>query len=160
MTNNSNRWKFLFTACLVNFCTGSIYAWSVFAGPKAEQMSQLNNVLYTAGDLAIVFGLANAVGPLPMIFGGFINDRFGPGWLMTIGGLLIGSGLFLAGSASDLGSLILSYSLLFGLGLGLTYGATINTCVKLFPDRRGFAGGMATAFTDCVQLFFRRLPTC
>ena len=146
MTNNSNRWKFLFTACLVNFCTGSIYAWSVFAGPKAEQMSQLNNVLYTAGDLAIVFGLANAVGPLPMIFGGFINDRFGPGWLMTIGGLLIGSGLFLAGSASDLGSLILSYSLLFGLGLGLTYGATINTCVKLFPDRRGFAGGMATAF--------------
>ena len=65
MTNNSNRWKFLFTACLVNFCTGSIYAWSVFAGPKAEQMSQLNNVLYTAGDLAIVFGLANAVGPLP-----------------------------------------------------------------------------------------------
>ena len=56
MTNNSNRWKFLFTACLVNFCTGSIYAWSVFAGPKAEQMSQLNNVLYTAGDLAIVFG--------------------------------------------------------------------------------------------------------
>ena len=44
MTNNSNRWKFLFTACLVNFCTGSIYAWSVFAGPKAEQMSQLNNV--------------------------------------------------------------------------------------------------------------------
>ena len=146
MTNNSNRWKFLFTACLVNFCTGSIYAWSVFAGPKAEQMSQLNNVLYTAGDLAIVFGLANAVGPLPMIFGGFINDRFGPGWLMTIGGLLIGSGLFLAGSASDLGSLILRYSLLFGLGLGLTYGATINTCVKLFPDRRGFAGGMATAF--------------
>lgn len=65
---------------------------------------------------------------------------------MTIGGLLIGSGLFLAGSASDLGSLILRYSLLFGLGLGLTYGATINTCVKLFPDRRGFAGGMATAF--------------
>ena len=45
-----------------------------------------------------------------------------------------------------MGSLILSYSLLFGLGLGLTYGATINTCVKLFPDRRGFAGGMATAF--------------
>ncbi len=146
MTNNSNRWRFLITACLVNFCTGSIYAWSVFAGPKAEQMSQLNNVLYTAGDLAIVFGLANAVGPLPMILGGFVNDRFGPGWLMTVGGLLIGSGLFLSGSASDLSSLILSYSLLFGLGLGLTYGATINTCVKLFPDRRGFAGGMATAF--------------
>ena len=99
MTNNSNRWKFLFTACLVNFCTGSIYAWSVFAGPKAEQMSQLNNVLYTAGDLAIVFGLANAVGPLPMIFWRlYQTTAFGPGWLMTIGGLLIGSGLFLAGA--------------------------------------------------------------
>lgn len=146
MNSNSNRWNFLITACLVNFCTGSIYAWSVFAGPKAEQMSQLQNVLYTAGDLSIVFGLANAVGPLPMILGGFINDRFGPGWLMTVGGLLIGSGMFLSGGASDIFSLILSYSLMFGLGLGLTYGATINTCVKLFPDRRGFAGGMATAF--------------
>ena len=146
MNSSFNRWKFLITACLVNFCTGSIYAWSVFAGPKAEQMSQLQNILYTPGDLSIVFGVANAVGPLPMIFGGFINDRFGPGWLMTIGGLLIGSGLFLSGSASDMTTLILSYSLMFGLGLGLTYGATINTCVKLFPDRRGFAGGMATAF--------------
>ena len=65
MNSSFNRWKFLITACLVNFCTGSIYAWSVFAGPKAEQMSQLQNILYTAGDLSIVFGLANAVGPLP-----------------------------------------------------------------------------------------------
>ena len=62
MNSSFNRWKFLITACLVNFCTGSIYAWSVFAGPKAEQMSQLQNILYTAGDLSIVFGLANAVG--------------------------------------------------------------------------------------------------
>ena len=37
----TKRWYLLAIACVINLCTGSIYAWSVFAGPKAAQLSQL-----------------------------------------------------------------------------------------------------------------------
>lgn len=54
-------------------------------------------------------------------------------------------GMFLSGFAANVGHLIVSYGLLAGLGLGMTYGCTISSCVKFFPDRRGIIGGITTA---------------
>ena len=42
---------------------GSIYAWSVFASSMAEYLSALHNTVITTGDLAIVYTIANSVGP-------------------------------------------------------------------------------------------------
>lgn len=74
----TKRWYLLAIACVINLCTGSIYAWSVFAGPKAAQLSQLLGHVVTAGDLSLAFSLANGLAPIPMVLGGFINDRAGP----------------------------------------------------------------------------------
>lgn len=71
----TKRWYLLAIACVINLCTGSIYAWSVFAGPKAAQLSQLLGHVVTAGDLSLAFSLANGLAPIPMVLGGFINDR-------------------------------------------------------------------------------------
>ena len=43
----------LVTCCLANLCLGSVYAWSVFASPMAEYLSQINGINITTGDLAI-----------------------------------------------------------------------------------------------------------
>ena len=139
------RWILLIVACTINLCAGSIYAWSVFAPPLAERLSLLTGEALTAGSLAAAFSLANAVGPIPMILGGAVNDRFGPRWVIASGGLLIGLGFFLAAGAETPLALILGYGLGFGLGLGLVYGSTINTTLKFFPDHRGLAGGLTTA---------------
>ncbi len=72
------RWTLLAIACLINLCTGSVYAWSVFAGPKAQQLSELTGSLITAGDLAIAFSVCNGLAPIPMILGGYFVDRLGP----------------------------------------------------------------------------------
>ena len=70
------RWLILIASCFVTLCVGSLYAWSVFASPMAKYLSEITGKEVTS--LAIVFTVANAVGPITMISGGFINDRIGP----------------------------------------------------------------------------------
>ena len=139
------RWWILAVIGLINLCAGSIYAWSVLAAASAAKLSSVLGTAVTPGDLAIAFGVANAVGPIPMILGGAINDRFGPRTVIVAGGFLMGLGLICCGLAESVGTLIAAYGGLFGLGLGLTYGACITTAVRYFPDRRGMAGGIVTA---------------
>lgn len=142
---SKRRWLVLLASCLINFCVGSLYAWSVFAAPMAEHISALRGSTVTAADLSIVFSLANAVGPITMITGGLLNDRFGPRWVILGGGLMFGGGMVLAGGAGSIGGLIASYSLCTGLGLSFVYGCVISNAVKFFPDHRGLIGGLTTA---------------
>ena len=146
MTNlTKKRWLILGLCCLINLCIGSIYAWSVFATPLADLLSNTTGRSLTGGDLAIVYTVANAVGPITMISGGFFNDKFGPKKVIFLGGLMFGVGMILSGFSKSIPMLLVSYGLLCGLGLGMTYGCTISTGVKFFPDKRGLIGGVATA---------------
>lgn len=138
---DSRRWLVLVASCLTNLCIGSLYAWSVFAGPLAEKLGGG----LTAASLGIVFTVANCVGPITMISGGFINDRLGPKWVIFVGGLLFGGGMLLSGLAASKAMLLITYGLGCGLGNGLAYGCTISNSVKFFPDKRGLIGGIATA---------------
>lgn len=145
MNLNKKRWLILTACCLVNLCLGSIYAWSVFASPMAEHLSAITGQSLTTGDLAIVYTVANSVGPITMISGGWFNDRFGPGKVILLGGAMFGAGMILSSFATGVGFLIVTYGLLGGLGLGMAYGCTISSCVKFFPDKRGLIGGLTTA---------------
>ncbi len=69
------RWWVLMASCLINLCIGSLYTWSVFAAPMAEYLNGLSGGALTAGSLAVVFTVANSVGPITLITGGFFNDR-------------------------------------------------------------------------------------
>jgi MFS family permease len=137
------RWLVLGMSCLINLCIGSLYAWSVFANPMSEYLSNTTGKHITS--LAIVFTVANSVGPVTMISGGFINDRFGPRLVILVGGLLFGCGMFFSGFANSVGLLVISYGLGVGLGMGMVYGSTVSNIVKFFPDHRGLAGGLTTA---------------
>lgn len=139
------RWGVLFASCLINLCIGSLYTWSVFSAPMAEHLNSLTGCALTAGDLAIVFTVANSVGPITLISGGFFNDRMGPRWVIFLGGLLFGLGMFLCGLAKGVGTLILGFGLGCGLAMGLVYGCTVSNSVKFFPDHRGLIGGITTA---------------
>ncbi len=139
------RWVVFIASCLINLCLGSIYAWSVFASGMAEYLSARNGITLTTGDLAIVYTVANSVGPITMISGGWFNDKFGPKKVILIGGLMFGIGMILSGFATSVGMLVVTYGLISGLGLGMVYGTTVSTCMKFFPDKRGIIGGITTA---------------
>lgn len=139
------RWIILIASCLINLCIGSLYAWSVFSAPMAEYLNSLNGGNMTTANLAIVFTVANSVGPITLISGGHINDRLGPKWVIVAGGIIFGGGMFLSGLATGIPLLLVGYGLGCGLGMGLVYGCTISNSVKFFPDKRGLIGGIATA---------------
>lgn len=145
MNVTKKRWLILAACCLANLCLGSIYAWSVFASSMAEYLSALKGTVVTTGDLAIVYTIANSVGPITMISGGWFNDHFGPRKVILLGGLMFGGGMLASGFATSIPFLILTYGLIGGLGLGMAYGCTISSCVKFFPDKRGLIGGITTA---------------
>lgn len=99
MDTDKKRWIILIAACLINLCLGSIYAWSVFASSMTDYFNSHLNLNVTAGDLAIVYTVANAVGPITMISGGWFNDRLGPKKVIAIGGIMFGGGMILSGFA-------------------------------------------------------------
>lgn len=139
------RWVTLIACCFINLCLGSIYVWSVFASSMAEFLSAHNSVSLTTADLAIVYTVANSVGPITMITGGWFNDKFGPKKVILAGGLMVGVGMIASGFATSVGMLVVTYGLIFGLGLGMTYGTAVSSCMKFFPDKRGLIGGITTA---------------
>lgn len=145
MELTKKRWIILIASCFINLCIGSIYAWSVFAAPMAEYLSSVTGLTLTPGSLAIAFTITNSVGPITMITGGRINDKFGPKKVIFVGGLLFGGGMILSGFAQSVGFLVLTYGIITGLGTGMVYGCTISNSVKFFPDKRGLVGGITTA---------------
>lgn len=140
---DQRRWAILIASCLVNLCIGSLYAWSVFASPMAEHLARLSGGV--PQNLALTFTVANAVGPITMISGGIINERLGLRKIVVIGGTLFAVGMIASGFATSAAMLLVTYGLGVGLGVGMVYGATVSNTVKLFPDRAGLAGGLATA---------------
>lgn len=159
MSIDKKRWIILVAACLINLCLGSIYAWSVFASSMSEYLSQTMKETITVADLAIVYTVANSVGPITMISGGWFNDRLGPKRVIAIGGIMFGVGMILSGYANSITFLMLSYGILAGLGLGMAYGSTISTCVKYFPDKRGLIGGITTAVYGLSSVILPPLVT-
>lgn len=143
MDLTKRRWLILAASCLINLCIGSLYAWSVFAQPMAEHLSALTGT--EINNLAIVFTVANSVGPVSMISGGAVNDRLGPRRVILLGGAIFGLGMVLSGFASSVTMLLITYGLGVGLGMSFVYGCTVSNTVKFFPDKRGLVGGLTTA---------------
>lgn len=143
MRGIQKRWLILLVSCLVNLCIGSLYSWSVLSGPMTVYLSELNN--QSGMNLSIVFTVANSIGPVTMISGGYINDRFGPRWILLAGAAFFGGGMIGASYAQSVWTLLLTYGLGVGLGMGMVYGITVSNTIKFFPDKRGLVGGLTTA---------------
>ncbi len=134
-----NRWRVLTGAVLILFCTGAIYAFSVWVGPLAGAHD------WTPGQVVLGFTINGAISPIPMILGGFFVDRGWTRYSVAVGALLFASGFALAGTASSLGMYYFWYGIVAGLGMGFAYSGCLSNTIKLFPDRKGFASGVLTA---------------
>ncbi|WZL73871.1 OFA family MFS transporter [Clostridiaceae bacterium 35-E11] len=139
MDLNKKRWFVLIASLAINLCIGTGYSWSVFAKPLMQEFG------WVAAQAALAFTVCNSISPITMISGGKIQDMFGPRWVIFVGGILFGGGIFLCGLSTTLTWLVISYGIVTGLGMGLVYSCTIANTVKFFPDKRGLIGGLATA---------------
>jgi OFA family oxalate/formate antiporter-like MFS transporter len=116
---------------------GSFYAWSVFREP----LSSLYGASITSVNTA--FFLASLMFSFAALGAGFWLRRVGSRVVGVAGGVLYGLGVFLAGFAENLPVLYLTYGIIAGIGLGFGYIAPVVTLPRWFPDRPGFAYGIA-----------------
>ena len=76
---------------------------------------------------------------------GFLIERFGIRLLVTAGCALSGLSWIATSAAHDTLTLYLTYGVLGGIGTGIVYVGVVGLMVRWFPDRRGFACGLAAA---------------
>ena len=134
------RWGQLTLGVIVMMSISSPqYVWTLFVPPfQAATHASLPAIQVTFSLLVV---LQTWLAPLQ----GWLIDRFGPKFLIGSGAALSGLGFVLAAQASDVWSLYLSYGAFCGFGTGLVYIGIIGLMVRWFPDRRGFAVGLAAA---------------
>lgn len=132
----ARRWQFIVIGILIFLCLGTVYSWSIFRKP-IEDIYQINA---TQSGLPYMFFLFFYALFMPLA-GGAI-DRVSPRLMTLIGGLLVGGGWIMAGFAGNILVLILTYGLLAGGGVGITYGVPIAVVARWYPDRKGFVVGL------------------
>ena len=152
MTSTTNRWRLAGAAVLMQVCLGIIYAWSVFRGPLEQHYGWSKTESIAPYRWSILFFT------LAMIVAGFWQDKKGPRLVGSVGGLLLGAGCLLATFIGDTPmGLNVAYGVVAGLGVGFAYVTPIATCVKWFPDKRGFVVGMAVMGFGIGSLVFAPL---
>ena len=136
--NNFKRWGIALAGVLLQVALGSIYAWSVFRVPLAEQFH------WSISQVTMTFTISIFALGFSAFFGGLWLKRVGPRVVAMTGGVLFGGGIYMA-SFSYLGLwwLYITYGLIGGIGLGLSYIVPISVLVKWFPDKRGLITGIA-----------------
>jgi OFA family oxalate/formate antiporter-like MFS transporter len=136
--NTLNRWGIAFAGVLLQIALGAVYAWSVFRIPLAKQFG------WTISQITLTFTIAIMVLGFASFFGGLWLKQVGPRVVAMTGGVLYGSGVFLASfSDSRLWWLYLTYGFIGGIGLGLGYIVPVAVLLKWFPDKRGLMTGIA-----------------
>lgn len=144
-----NRWRVVVGAILIQVCLGAIYAWSLFNQPLIDKFG------WNPKDVVLTFSITIATFAAFTIVAGKIQDKIGPKWVATTGGLLLGLGLILAAQATTISELYLYYGVIGGAGIGAAYVCPLATCVKWFPDKRGLISGVAVAGFGAGSLLFK-----
>ena len=133
----NNRWVIAIAGVFLQIALGAVYAWSVFRVPLAKQFG------WSISEVTLTFTVSIFVLGFAAFFGGLWLNRKGPRVVALTGGTLYGLGVFLASFSHKLLWLYLSYGVIGGIGLGLSYIVPVAVLVKWFPDRRGLITGIA-----------------
>jgi MFS family permease len=139
----------------INLALGILYAWSVLKGgiPPSWHWSD--------ADKALPYSVACMVFAMAMIPAGALQDRIGPRWVATFGGVLTGLGCIVASlSGSSLAGFVLGFGVLVGVGMGFGYAAATPPAVKWFPPQKtGMVAGAVVAGFGLASVYIAPLAT-
>ena len=148
MKSNRQGWIVVAAGAGINLAFGVLYAWSIFAGKLQETLGWSNT------ETSIPYTVAIIMFALVMIPAGRLQDKIGPKWVTTIGGLLIGLGCILAGSMTSILGLTISFGVLAGSGIGLGYASTTPPALKWFPpEKKGLISGIVVGGFGLATLY-------
>jgi OFA family oxalate/formate antiporter-like MFS transporter len=115
------------------------YVWTLFVKPFQTATGG------TLPAIQITFSLLVVLQTWLSPFQGWLIERFGARFLITLGCILSGAGWILSAGIGSVTGLYLTYGLFCGVGTGIVYIGIVGLMLKWFPDRRGFATGIVAA---------------
>lgn len=139
----------------INLALGILYAWSVIKGGIPESWGWSNAMKVLPYSVAcICFALA-------MIPSGRLQDRIGPRWVATMGGILTGIGCIIAGlSGSSIYGFVIGFGILAGIGIGFGYASATPPAVKWFPpEKTGLIAGIVVAGFGLASVYIAPLAS-
>lgn len=152
MTKTIRGWIVTFAGTGINLALGVLYTWSVFAAALTEQLS------WSKTAASLPYTVACAIFAIMMVPGGRLQDRYGPRWVATVGGIFAGGGLILSSFTNSLFLLTITFGLIAGIGIGLGYSATTPAAVKWFPPpKKGLISGIVVAGFGLASLYIAPL---
>lgn len=136
-TNNISTRKILLPIGIISMLfSGIIYAWSILKEPLAKEFG------WGAEDLALNFTLTMTFFCIGGFLGSQITKKLGTQPTVIAAGLLTGLGFILTGfSTGNIFLLYITYALMSGLGIGISYNVIISTINAWFPDKKGLCSG-------------------
>jgi MFS transporter, OFA family, oxalate/formate antiporter len=114
------------------------YGWTLFVNPIDAKYHWGRAAIQVAFSLFVL--LETWLIPIE----GYMVDRFGPKWVVIIGGILVGIAWVLNSVASSLPVLYFGAAI-GGIGTGCVYGTCVGNALKWFPGRRGLAAGITAS---------------
>ena len=114
------------------------YGWTLFVGPIDQKFHWGR----TAVQVAFTLFVLTETWLVPVE--GYLVDRFGPRFVVVIGGALVGASWVMNARASSL-AMLYAAAIVGGIGAGAVYGTAVGNSLKWFVDRRGLAAGLTAA---------------
>jgi len=135
-----NRWIFPLLGALTTLIGGAAYAFSVFVRPLEAEFG------WTRAETVAAFSTAMFVFGILMFVGGYFVDKYGPRIVFLVGAAFLATSQILSAQIDTVTGLVLTFGVIGGIGLGLTYAAaTVAVNARWFPDKKGLAIGLAVA---------------
>ena len=136
-SNLNKRWLYLVSGVFTMLFSGVLYAWSILKIPFNSEFEWSDSVL------AFNFTLTMCFFCLGAFFGSLICKKIGPKITLIIAGALVGIGFVSTGllNAQIPYLLYITYAVLAGTGIGISYNVVVSTVNSWFPDKKGFSSG-------------------
>jgi len=152
-------WLVTFSGTGLNLALGVLYSWSVFGKQLTDTLDK-GGFGWTKTQAALPYTIAIAFFAGMMVPAGRLQDKFGPRIVATIGAILTGLGLIVAGFASpgNMAPIIIGFGILAGTGIGLGYASATPAAVKWFPPaKKGLITGIVVSGFGLASVYIAPL---
>ena len=140
MDNNkqlNKRWIILIFGVITMLFAGIIYAWSILKVPFADDLG------FQADKLSLNFTFTMCFFCLGGLLSSWLVKKIGTFFSISLSGILAGCGFIFTSLINEdqVSLLFVTYSLMAGLGIGMSYILIISTVNAWFPDKKGLCSG-------------------
>ena len=109
-TNPSRGWIVTFAGTGINLALGVLYAWSVVSKQITKEWG------WNETQAALPYSVAIAVFAFMMVPAGRLQDKVGPRFVATLGGILCGIGFIIASLGQSIAGMVIGFGVLAEIG--------------------------------------------